>query len=227
MDSFSCERNIVSASQLVVTYLQFSRFSFRKSDSTLFGTDQIRCPEEFCISCIVCSNDHRANGSNKINRSSVVVKANSLRSWGCQSMLWTVFTGAISYSWQMGDWGLVTKLRGGVRGWGSGERPTPPPPPPSLAGVRGYQFEFELLLTPTNPCHYASSEEWYRWPAQTQECLRVSDDDSDDSWSFRRPSPWFLLYGAPKGLDYLKHFKTSGYFSDIFRFSRCEKNSSI
>ena len=33
---------------------------------------------------------------------------------------WTVFTGAILYWWQMGDWGLVTKLWGGGRGWGEG-----------------------------------------------------------------------------------------------------------
>ena len=32
----------------------------------------------------------------------------SLRSWRSQSMRWTVFTGAIFYWWQMGDWGLVT-----------------------------------------------------------------------------------------------------------------------
>ena len=41
----------------------------------------------------------------------------SLRSWQSHSMRWTVVTGAILYWWQMGDWGLVTKL------WGGGERP--------------------------------------------------------------------------------------------------------
>ena len=42
----------------------------------------------------------------------------SPRSRRSQSMRWTVFTGAILYWWQMGDWGLVTKLRSGERGWG-------------------------------------------------------------------------------------------------------------
>ena len=39
-----------------------------------------------------------------------------------QSMRWTVFEGAILYWWQMGDWGLVTKLLGFT---------TPPPRPPA------------------------------------------------------------------------------------------------
>ena len=43
----------------------------------------------------------------------------SLRSWRSQPMRWTVFTGAILNWWQMGDWGLVTKLRCG----GKGSRP--------------------------------------------------------------------------------------------------------
>ena len=34
------------------------------------------------------------------------------------SMRRTAFTGAILYWWQMGDWGLVTKLRRGGRVWG-------------------------------------------------------------------------------------------------------------
>ena len=48
---------------------------------------------------------------------------------GSESMRWTD-TGAILYWWQMGDWGLVTKLRGRATGWRSSERPSPPPPPP-------------------------------------------------------------------------------------------------
>ena len=111
-------------------------FLFRKSDPTLFGTDQIRCPEEFCISCIVCNNDHRANGSNKIYRSSVVVKANSLRSWGSQSMLWTVFTGAILVLVADGRLRTIDKIT-----W-RGEGVVKDPLPPRKLRYRYYCFEY-------------------------------------------------------------------------------------
>ena len=156
MDRFSCERNIVSASQPVVIYLQFPRFFLGRPIRRYLGQTRSDVLKNSAYPVL-----YAANGSNKIYRSSVVVKANSLRSWGSQSMRWRVFTGAMLYWWQMGDWGLVTKLRGKGRGWGSGQtEPLPPPPLYTCYFHCDFVYKTRLTLPCTNAFFAEDRVDW-------------------------------------------------------------------